>query len=99
MGIIKRILKRRALTMTANRWSQSLLERTVAFAQNLQGIGSGSEVESSGETGVFTQLKDSVSRGRTLCIFDVGANHGQYLTSACAALASRQFAIHSFEPG
>ncbi len=97
--MMKRIFKRPILALTANRWSQSLLEKTVAAAQNLQGIGSGSDVASSGEAGVFRKLKERVGPERALCVFDVGANKGQYLTSACKALAGRRFAIHSFEPG
>lgn len=98
MGTIKKLLKRSALTLTANRWSQSLLDSAVATAQNLQGIGAGSEVASSGEAGVFHKLKTSVNPARKLCIFDVGANRGQYSACACECLAGRQFIIHSFEP-
>ena len=90
VAISKRIAK--------TRWGQSVLEKTVIRAQYLQGIGSGSDVFSSGETAAFTKLKDSIDSKRELCVFDVGANKGQFLTLACTCLTGRKFTIHSFEP-
>ena len=84
---------------TNNRWGQSLLENVVILAQYLQGIGSGGDVFASGEAAVFTKLKDSVGSRQGLCVFDVGANKGQFLTLAYTCLAGRLFTIHSFEPG
>lgn len=83
----------------ANRWGQSALERGVAVAQYLQGIGSGGEIRSSGEAAVLSKLKVAgESAARDLCIFDVGANTGQFLTLACDSLRGRNFHMHSFEP-
>jgi FkbM family methyltransferase len=84
--------------ITGNRISQVLLERGVNLAQYLQGVGSGAEVISSGETGIFSILMESSDPERTLRIFDVGANIGQYLQLAYACLNGCQFHIHSFEP-
>ena len=72
----------------------SLLERTVALALYLQGIGSGAKVNSSGEAAVLSKLGSQ----KDLCIFDVGANTGQFLTLARKALRDRKFHVHSFEP-
>jgi len=80
------------------RWNQSILEKIVVSAQYLQGIGCGSDVFSSGEAAVFTKLKESTDSKRTLCVFDVGANKGQFLTLACTSLPGREFTIHAFEP-
>jgi FkbM family methyltransferase len=80
------------------RWGQSALERIVVRAQYLQGIGAGGDVFSSGEAAVFTRLKEIAESKRTLCVFDVGANKGQFLTLAHACLNDRQFTIHAFEP-
>jgi FkbM family methyltransferase len=79
-------------------WGQSTLERIVVRAQYLQGIGAGGDVFSSGEAAVFRRLKEIAELKRTLCVFDVGANKGQFLTLAHACLSDRQFTIHAFEP-
>ena len=85
--------------MTSNRQGQYLLENAVIRAQYLQGIGSGGDVFNSGEKAVFTKLiRESSGSKRDLCIFDVGANKGQWLALACGCLGDRQFTIHSFEP-
>ncbi len=76
-----------------------MLERAVNVAQYLQGIGSGGAVSSSGEEAVFAKLQDGVDSNHEFCVFDVGANAGQYLALASACLAGRRFRLHSFEPG
>lgn len=68
------------------------------LAQYLQGIGTGSDVGSSGETAVFTRLNRGIDMNRSLCVFDVGSNKGQYLTIACESLRGFKFTTHSFEP-
>jgi FkbM family methyltransferase len=84
--------------MTCNRYGQALLGFVAIGAQYLQGIGSGSSVFQSGEMAVFTKLKNSLRSEQELCVFDVGANQGQFLTLAHCGLADRRFTIHSFEP-
>ena len=84
--------------ITNNRYGQAMLEYVAIGAQYLQGIGSGSSVSQSGEIAVFTKLKDSLRSKQELCVFDVGANKGQFLTLAHTCLADRRFSIHSFEP-
>src|ERR1700733_3735633 len=98
LHLIPPSITRVLVAATANRWSQSLIERGVSMAQNLQGIGSGGNVASSGEVAVLSKFKSRISPGRDLCIFDVGANSGQFLIQASAALKGRRFQIHSFEP-
>jgi FkbM family methyltransferase len=90
MGVLK--------PLTHSRWSQVLLENVVLVAQYLQGIASGGDVESSGEKAVFAEMNSLTRSHRPLCVFDVGANVGQYLSLACSCLADREFTIHSFEP-
>jgi FkbM family methyltransferase len=80
------------------RWGQSLLEKIVVSAQYLQGIGGGGDVFSSGEAAVLTRLKEGADSNRTLCVFDVGANKGQFLALSRRYLSGREFTIHSFEP-
>jgi FkbM family methyltransferase len=88
-----------ALThLTANSLGQRLLQKTVTAVQYLQGIGTGSDVTSSGERAVLSTLKLKSNSERGICIFDVGANKGQYLTLASAMLNGCKFHVHSFEP-
>jgi FkbM family methyltransferase len=100
--MIKQTLAKTAWTISKpiskTRWGQSILEKIVVSAQYLQGIGCGSDVFSSGEAANFTRLKESADPKRTLCVFDVGANKGQFLSLACTCLRGREFTIHSFEP-
>lgn len=83
---------------TKTGWGQSVLEKIVLRAQNLQGIGAGSDVFSSGEAAVFARLKQLAGSRQTLCVFDIGANKGQFLALAHTCLNDRQFTIHAFEP-
>jgi FkbM family methyltransferase len=83
----------------ANQWGQAVLERGVALAQYLQGIGSGGEITSSGEAAVLSKLKAmGAASKRDLCIFDVGANTGLFLILARKRLQPLPFHVHSFEP-
>ncbi len=79
-----------------NAWGQFFLERSALLTQHLQGIGSGGNVCSSGEAAVLSKLK--AASQHPLCIFDVGANKGQFLTLACNAFGTREFHLHAFEP-
>lgn len=76
---------------------QRLLEKCAHICNYLMGIGSGGAVSSSGERVIFDLLKKSVHNH--YCIFDVGANKGQFLELALLNLAGKDFYIHSFEPG
>jgi len=80
-------------------WGQMLLDKVVLWAQYHQGVGCGGDVASSGEAAIFAKLKERSESIQTLCMFDVGANKGQFLTLAQTCLSGREFAIHSFEPG
>lgn len=84
--------------ITGNHLGQVCLQKIVSFAQYAQGVGGGSEVTSSGEAAIFDMLIEPSGPEGSLCIFDVGANIGQYLRLARASLRNRKFQIHSFEP-
>lgn len=90
-------MRRAAWQLTGNERGQRLLEWTASKAQALMGIGSGTAPESSGEGGIFERLLRS--RQPPYCVFDVGANRGQFLALARTALAGRRARFHSFEPG
>jgi FkbM family methyltransferase len=61
------------------------------------GIGSGSDVLSSGEQAMFRVLKKRIRP--PYCIFDVGSNVGQFLQLALDNIAPDDLSIHCFEPG
>jgi FkbM family methyltransferase len=91
-------LKRLAVRLTSSGVAQRGLERVVSRAQLLLGIGAGSEVGTSGESALFGTLKRNTREGQELCLFDVGANRGQFLDLAVSELRPRLFSIHCFEP-
>ena len=78
-----------------NKYVQKLLEKNIMFSHYLSGVGSGGGVQSSGEKSVLDFL---TSEREPYCIFDVGANKGQYLNMVFKELQNREFMIHSFEP-
>lgn len=82
-----------AIKLSGNKFAQAGLSRLVAFLFQLMGIGTGSSVNSSGEKAVFKELRTS-----PCCIFDVGANKGQFLNLATRELGNCNYEIHSFEP-
>jgi FkbM family methyltransferase len=84
--------------LTGNAISQSVLGTIVLASRYLQGIGSGSDVACSGERVVFDVLKKRAGSTDPLCVFDVGANRGQYLSLIQPCLADRSVAVHCFEP-
>ena len=97
MSLFKSFIRRVAVALTAGPWGQRFLRRDAAFSQWLQGIGAGSDVAASGEKAVLATLR---RRCRPpLVVFDVGANQGQFLGMARAALDGVASTIHCFEPG
>lgn len=78
-----------------NKFAQKILEKNIMYSLYLSGIGSGGGVQNSGEKSVLDLL---TSKREPYCIFDVGANKGQYLNMVIKELHKKDFAIHSFEP-
>src|SRR5207247_669668 len=72
----------------------------VLQAQSQLGIGSGGHIGDSGEEAVISLIDRSTGTesDRDLCVFDIGANQGQYLGMVLRGLANRRVLIHSFEP-
>ncbi len=92
MSAIARILS----PVTANRFAQRALEKTVKLCLQCMGVGTGAGVWSSGERAMITSaLNDAGDRP---CIFDVGANKGQFLSLLTEVLKHRDADIHAFEP-
>lgn len=78
---------------------QSFLDKNMAISQYLMGIGSGSYPDTSGEAAIMNKLRQHYIRiSRPLCIFDIGANQGQFLSLVEQLLQGIPFQAHSFEP-
>ena len=79
-----------AASATKTDFAQTQLRRLGALANYLRGLGSGSDIATSGETALLDLLPPEAT------VFDVGANRGDY---ALAVLNRRpQAHVHCFEP-
>jgi FkbM family methyltransferase len=97
---IKTYIKNVLSALTANSISQRALERLVLAEQWLMGIGAGAVTETSGENAIVDLLRSASQRlERPLCIFDVGANKGQFLSMLLGGLRGVPAHLHAFEPG
>lgn len=95
--MLKNALRQGLIAVSGNPLAQRFLRRNVQISQLMMGIGGGSLVSSSGERVVFDVLQRR--RRFPCCIFDVGANQGQFLGLALECLNGREFSVHCFEPG
>jgi len=104
---IKLLIVKGLSFITGNSIAQRALENIVILAQYLMGIGSGGVVANSGEKIALTLAipKQSNhkfvihSQKRPLCIFDIGANVGQFAGIAKVVLKDYSYSVHCFEPG
>jgi FkbM family methyltransferase len=76
---------------------QMFLEGNLAMLLNRMGVGSGHDVRHSGERAVI-ELVFRRARG-SCCIFDVGANRGQFAQLALETAGAAPLELHCFEPG
>lgn len=88
--------RRILVPIAANKFAQRFLEYNVSLSQYLMGVGAGGEVTSSGERAIITKLKQL--NLPSYCIFDVGANQGQFINLVLSCFSTDNFHIHSFEP-
>ena len=80
-----------------NASGQKRLEKKIKKLQRYLGIGSGGNVEKSGEAQIMKMLQKE--KASVLCIFDVGANKGDFTKMALSILRNRRnLTIHCFEP-
>lgn len=92
MSVIKRALS----VFTGNRVSQQLLEYNVRFSNYLMGIGAGTRVHTSGEMSLVRYVNEC--HEPQLCVFDVGANIGQFASLISEHCDLSRIRMHSFEP-
>lgn len=90
------IIKRAASVFTGNQLCQGMLEYNVRFAQYLMGIGAGTRVHTSGEMSLVRHINSYTDSD--LCVFDVGANIGQFAGLIRENCEMSRITIHSFEP-
>ncbi len=93
MNLLKKILFR----IAGNKIILRLLEKFVLLAQQLIGIGSGTDVRSSGEIILIKKL--NALNSSSVTIFDVGANKGDFTEMIISNLNGKvNFQLHCFEP-
>lgn len=91
------MLNKILIQISGNEFFQRLLERNIDKSQSLMGIGSGTDVASSGERAVIGMLQKMYNPPYS--IFDVGSNKGQFLKLILENLLTEDFDIRCFEPG
>lgn len=90
------MIRNMLLSLTGFGAFQKILQFIVRAAQYLQGIGAGSGVGNSGERAVLVRLT-SKHKNR-YCVFDVGANQGQFASQVLSVLGVDNVDLHCFEP-
>jgi FkbM family methyltransferase len=88
--------KKTLIPISGNNRVQKFLEYNVYISQYLMGIGAGGDVACSGEHAIIKALKQF--NLPSYCIFDVGANKGQFVNLILSTFKDEKFYIHSFEP-
>jgi len=90
------LFRKGLVKLAGNHFIQNLLEKAFADMQYQMGIGSGDTVSCSGEEVAFSILKRRFQP--PFCIFDVGANQGQFLKLILSQMTGKDFSVHCFEP-
>jgi len=97
--LLNRVKHRLLAYLYGNAYGQRILDRRIRKLQRYQGVGCGAGLWESGESKVIKMLKEEKRQGH-ICIFDVGANKGEYARMVLSMLAcnEKKVAIHCFEP-
>lgn len=94
---LRKIKKKFFIKISGNNFVQQRLEKKIKKLQRLTGVGSGGRVDESGEAGVIRKLKEL--KGSPYCVFDVGANKGDFAKLVMSCLDEKDsFRVHCFEP-
>lgn len=98
---MRHLIESTLTALTGNAPMQRLLEFNVLASQYLMGIGVSGSVYSSGEKILFRLLKQRHSThgsSEPVCIFDVGANQGDFVKLVQSELQGMRTVVHAFEP-
>ena len=96
---MKKFLLKLLVRIFNTTFSQRLLERNVNLSHYLMGIGAGSGVDSSGEKILIKKLRQRYAANPSpMCVFDAGANQGQFLKLLAGNLKDIPVTFHCFEP-
>ncbi len=93
---VKNIRKKIVYFITGNKITQKYIARRIRKSQILAGIGSGGNIEDSGEKSIFRKLKSL--KQDSYCLFDVGANKGDFTKIILDFFNNNNIEVHSFEP-
>jgi FkbM family methyltransferase len=93
---VKNTRKKIVYFMTGNKIAQKYIARRIRKSQILAGIGSGGNVEDSGEKSIFKKLK--FLKQDSYCLFDVGANKGDFTKIILDFFKNNNIKVHCFEP-
>jgi len=93
---IRNIRKKIVYFITGNKVAQKYIMKRIKKFQILAGIGSGGNVESSGEKSILKKLKSL--QQNSYCLFDVGANKGDFTKLILDFFENAHIEVHSFEP-
>ncbi|MHC4741424.1 MAG: FkbM family methyltransferase [Planctomycetota bacterium] len=94
---LNKIIRNFYILLSGNRFAQRMLEKKIKRLLLLTGVGYGGSVKDSGEEAAFKKLK--CLKRDDYCIFDVGANRGEFTKLASSHFDnSRSLSIHCFEP-
>jgi FkbM family methyltransferase len=96
--VIERIVRRLLRPMRGKPARQSFFELLLKQALLGMGVGTGSGVEESGESQVCEVIEKRVTSDMLMCVFDVGANRGDYLRMLLNRWGNSLLEVHAFEP-
>lgn len=97
MSLLRKVSISILSKMSGNNFVQKILQKNIQVSQCLMGIGWGGDVFISGEQVMFDVLAQRCQP--PYCIFDIGANKGQFLNLTLKTISTNDFSIHCFEPG
>ena len=96
LKLIKNTRKKAFYFITGNKIAQNYIAKRIRKLQILAGIGSGGNVENSGEKSILKKLKSL--KQDSYCLFDVGANKGDFTQIILTLFNNNNIQVHSFEP-
>lgn len=96
LKLIKNTRKKAFYFITGNKIAQNYIAKRIGKLQILAGIGSGGNVENSGEKTILKML--TLLKQDSYCLFDVGANKGDFTKLILDFFNNNNIELHSFEP-